>query len=96
VERPVVNEQALIDCSHENRIAGAALDVFDHGPLPAAHPFRSMDNVIPTSHIGNVTNELYRIYHGTSVANIRHESQVSVVRALTPAKRYISFMTRVV
>ena len=34
------------------KTAGAGLDVFDREPLPADHPFRSLDNVAVTPHIG--------------------------------------------
>ena len=48
----VVDEPALIAALKEKRIAGAALDVFVEEPLPAEHPFWSMDNVIITTHQG--------------------------------------------
>ncbi len=38
---PVVDEQALYDALIENKIAGAALDVFEKEPLPAESPLRS-------------------------------------------------------
>ncbi|WP_250517118.1 D-2-hydroxyacid dehydrogenase family protein [Caballeronia sp. INDeC2] len=91
---PIVNEKALIDALREERIAAAALDVFDQEPLPADHPFRSMDNVIATSHIGYVTDESYRIYYGESVENIRAWIAGAPVRVLTPAKREISYITQ--
>ncbi|CAL8479992.1 D-2-hydroxyacid dehydrogenase family protein (plasmid) [Caballeronia sp. S22] len=91
---PIVNEQALIDALREKRIAGAALDVFDQEPLPATHPFRSLDNVIATSHIGYVTDESYRIYYGESVENIRAWIGGTPVRVLTPAKREISYIAQ--
>ena len=89
---PIVNEQALIAALREKRIAGAALDVFDQEPLAAEHPFRSMENVIATSHIDYVTDESYRIYYGESVENIRAWIAGSPVRVLTPARREISYM----
>jgi phosphoglycerate dehydrogenase-like enzyme len=55
---PIVNEPALIATLRERHIAGAALDVFDVEPLPADHPFRSLDNVLSTPHIGYVAREL--------------------------------------
>ena len=51
-------------------MAGAAIDVFDEEPLPAEHPFRSMDNVLATPHIGYVSESLYRTFYVDSVANI--------------------------
>jgi phosphoglycerate dehydrogenase-like enzyme len=47
---PVINEAALIDALRENRIRGAALDVFDKEPLPADHPFWAMPNVLLSPH----------------------------------------------
>jgi phosphoglycerate dehydrogenase-like enzyme len=44
------------------RIAGAGLDVFDVEPLPADHPFRTMDNVTVTPHLGYVTYEKLRAF----------------------------------
>ena len=48
----VVDEQALVDALREKKIAGAALDVFEHEPLPASHPLWSFKNVIITTHQG--------------------------------------------
>jgi phosphoglycerate dehydrogenase-like enzyme len=38
--------------------------------LPADHPFRTLDNVLTTPHIGYVTEELYRIFYGDAAASI--------------------------
>jgi phosphoglycerate dehydrogenase-like enzyme len=89
---PIVNERALIDALTEKRIAGAALDVFGQEPLPADHPFRSLDNVIATSHIGYVTDASYRIYYGESVENIRAWIAGKPIRVLTSEKREISYI----
>jgi phosphoglycerate dehydrogenase-like enzyme len=67
---PIVDEAALIEVLRERRIAGAALDVFDIEPLPADHPFRSLDNVLSTPHIGYVTRDLYQTFYGDTVKNI--------------------------
>jgi phosphoglycerate dehydrogenase-like enzyme len=67
---PLVDEAALIDALRNERIAGAALDVFAIEPLPADHPFRSLPNVVATSHVGFVTRETYEIFYGDTVRNI--------------------------
>ena len=67
---PIVDEAALIEALRARRIAGAALDVFEIEPLPADHPFRRLDNVLATPHIGYVTEELYRTFYGDAAASI--------------------------
>jgi phosphoglycerate dehydrogenase-like enzyme len=67
---PIVDEPSLIKALRSHAIAGAAIDVFDEEPLPAEHPFRSMDNVLATPHIGYVTEGLYGTFYGDTVANI--------------------------
>jgi phosphoglycerate dehydrogenase-like enzyme len=68
---PIVDEQALIRALRNKQIAGAAIDVFDIEPLPACHPFRTLDNVLATPHIGYVAQGLYRTFYEDSVSNIR-------------------------
>jgi D-isomer specific 2-hydroxyacid dehydrogenase, NAD binding domain len=57
VPDPVRREVAALGSGH---LAGAGLDVFDCEPLPGDHPFRSLDNVVVTPHIGYVTEQLFR------------------------------------
>ena len=54
----------------KRKIAGAAIDVFDVEPLSAGHPFRKLDNVLATPHIGYVTEDLYRTFYGDAAACI--------------------------
>jgi phosphoglycerate dehydrogenase-like enzyme len=67
---PIVDEALLIKALRSHAIAGAAIDVFDEEPLPVQHPFRSMDNVLATPHIGYGTEGLYRTFYEDTVANI--------------------------
>jgi len=68
---PIVDEQALISVLKNRQIAGAAIDVFDTEPLPASHPFRTLDNVLATPHIGYVSAGLYKMFYEDTVSNIR-------------------------
>jgi phosphoglycerate dehydrogenase-like enzyme len=38
--------------------------------LPAKHPFRSLDNLLATPHIGFVAEDLYRTFYGDAAAAI--------------------------
>jgi phosphoglycerate dehydrogenase-like enzyme len=67
---PIVDEAPLIEALRSRAIAGAALDVFDEEPLPQEHPFRSLDNVLATPHIGYVSEEMYRTFYGDVVTRI--------------------------
>ena len=67
---PIVEEGALVRVLTSRAIAGAALDVFDMEPLPAGHPFRTLDNVLVTPHIGYVAEDLYRTFYGDAAASI--------------------------
>ncbi len=68
---PIIEEAALIAALRDNKIAGAGLDVFDTEPLPVDHPFRKLDNVVLTPHLGYVTYENYRCYFADMVEDIR-------------------------
>jgi phosphoglycerate dehydrogenase-like enzyme len=52
---PVINEEALVGALSSGRIRGAALDVFDHEPLPAGHPFYKLENVLLSPHCADHT-----------------------------------------
>jgi phosphoglycerate dehydrogenase-like enzyme len=67
---PIVDEQALIEALRARTIAGAAVDVFDTEPLPAKHPFRSLERLLATPHIGFVAEDLYRTFYSDAAAAI--------------------------
>jgi len=66
----LLDEEALVDALRENRIRGAALDVFQTEPLPVDHPLRSMENVVLSPHMGYVTAESYDLFFKGAVENI--------------------------
>ena len=82
---PIVDERALIDALRGRRIAGAGIDVYDVEPLPDDHPFRSLDNLVATPHLGYVTEESYRVYYGQAVEDIAAWMGGNPVRVLKPA-----------
>ena len=67
---PIVDEGALLEALSQNRIAGAGIDVFAVEPLPVDHPFRKLDNLVLTPHLGYVTEEGFRNHYGQMVEGI--------------------------
>ena len=59
----VVDEQALYDALASQRLAGAALDVFDrepYVPVDPSHDLRTLPNVVLAPHVGSHTTEANR------------------------------------
>jgi phosphoglycerate dehydrogenase-like enzyme len=63
--------QNMISVLKNKQIAGAAIDVFDIEPLPPSHPFRTLDNVLATPHIGYISHGLCKTFYEDTVSNIR-------------------------
>ena len=64
---PVVNEKALVAALQAGEIAGAALDVFEHEPLPADSPLKNMDNVMLAPHNCNSSPRAWNAVHWSTV-----------------------------
>ena len=56
----IVDESALFEALAEGRIAGAALDCFEHEPVVTPHRFGVLDNVLLAPHSIAWTGELFR------------------------------------
>ena len=69
---PIVVEADIIAALNAQKIAGAAIDVFDQEPLPLDHPFRTLSNLLATPHIGYVSRGLYTRFYQDTVENIRN------------------------
>ena len=67
---PIVDEQALLETLQQKKIAGAGIDVFSVEPLPVDHPFRKLDNMVLTPHLGYATLDGLRAHYGQMVGTI--------------------------
>ena len=54
---PVIDEPAMLAALQSGQIRGAGLDVFTVEPLPAGHPFYSMENVLLSPHCSDNTQD---------------------------------------
>jgi phosphoglycerate dehydrogenase-like enzyme len=85
---PIVEEAALVEALRSGHLAGAGLDVFDREPLPHNHPFRSLDNVVVTPHIGYVTEQQFRTAWQRMAEDVLAYFAGSPIRVVTdPADR---------
>jgi len=80
---PIVDQAALLKALQDKKIAGAGLDVFEVEPLPLDHPYRKLDNVVITPHLGYVSEQNYRKYFPDIVEDIRCWLDGKPVRVIT-------------
>ena len=81
---PIVDQAALLKTLQDKKIAGAGLDVFEVEPLPLDHPYRKLDNVVITPHLGYVSEQNYRKYFPDIVEDIRAFLDGNPVRVIAP------------
>jgi D-3-phosphoglycerate dehydrogenase len=81
---PVADEKAIEAALRGNKIAGAAIDVYNEEPLALDHPFRKLDNIVITPHLGYVTAENYKRFYGHMVEDIRAWLDGKPVRVIPP------------
>ncbi len=67
---PIIDETALLETLQQKKIAGAAVDVFSVEPLPVDHPFRKLDNMVLTPHLGYATEDSFRNHYVQMVEGI--------------------------
>ncbi|HSH23677.1 MAG TPA: NAD(P)-dependent oxidoreductase [Acidimicrobiales bacterium] len=66
----VVDEAALVETLVDQRIAGAALDVFWDEPLPRSHPLLTLDNVTLTPHLAGAADDVVTRHSAMIVADV--------------------------
>jgi len=82
---PIVVEADLIAALRAGRIAGAGIDVFDVEPPAADHPFRSMDNVTVTPHLGYVTRETLTAFYVDTLEAVVAFADGAPIRVANPS-----------
>lgn len=75
---PLVNENVLLEVLRDNKIAGAALDVFEFEPK-ITKGLETLDNVLITPHIGNATIEAR-----TAMAEVAAENIIDALEGNVP------------
>jgi D-3-phosphoglycerate dehydrogenase len=81
---PVADEKAIEAALRANKIAGAAIDTYNEEPLALDHPFRKLDNIVITPHLGYVTAENYKRFYGQMVEDIRAWLDGKPIRVIAP------------
>ncbi|MBI4589679.1 MAG: D-glycerate dehydrogenase [Candidatus Rokubacteria bacterium] len=79
---PVLDEKALVDALEEKRIAGAALDVYEHEPLVEPR-LLTLPNVVLTPHIGSAALDT-RVW----IADVVADNVIAVIRGRRPPNLY--------
>ena len=82
---PIVVEADLIAALRSGRIAGAGIDVFDTEPPEPDHPFRTMDNVVVTPHLGYVTHETLTAFYTDTLDAVVAFVNGAAIRVANPA-----------
>ncbi|HJU10380.1 MAG TPA: D-2-hydroxyacid dehydrogenase family protein [Candidatus Binataceae bacterium] len=81
---PIVVEADLIAALEKGRIAGAGIDVYDVEPPSADHPFRKLDNVFVTPHLGYVTHETLQAFYSDTVEAVAAFAKGAPIRIANP------------
>jgi glyoxylate reductase len=79
---PIVDEKALVRALEEGRIAGAALDVYEHEPL-VEPGLLGLQNVVLTPHLGSAACDTRE-----RIAAILVDNVVAVIEGRRPPNLY--------
>jgi phosphoglycerate dehydrogenase-like enzyme len=67
----LVDEAALVEALRQNKIGGAALDVFTTEPLPADSPLWDLHNVLITPHSAGLAVKMWERHYALLADNLR-------------------------
>jgi len=81
---PIVVEADLIAALQSGRIAGAGIDVYDAEPPAVDHPFRTLDNVTVTPHLGYVTHETLAAFYSDTLEAVAAFANGAPIRIANP------------
>jgi D-3-phosphoglycerate dehydrogenase / 2-oxoglutarate reductase len=85
----LVDEEALVEALTEQRIMGAALDVFDTEPLPTDHPLVKLDNVTIAPHLAGSTIDAFlnspKLAAEHLARMLQGETNLPIVNGVKPA-----------
>jgi D-3-phosphoglycerate dehydrogenase len=81
----VVDEAALTTALSEGRLAGAALDVFQHEPLDPSSPLLELENVIVAPHSAGQTDDLFAGCFASACRSILDVADGGTPRNAVPA-----------
>lgn len=80
---PIVQTDALVERLRAGTLR-AGLDTFDVEPLPLQHPLRTLPTVVPTPHIGYVSENVYAAFFADIVEDIAAFLDGRPIRVVTP------------
>lgn len=83
----IVNESALVQALRGGRLAGAALDVFEHEPLPNRNSLLDVPNLILSPHIAAMTRDHISAWFTDVVDDILGWLDGQPIRVLEPHAR---------
>lgn len=82
----LVDQAAMLDALQEGRIM-AALDVYEHEPLPPDDPIRTAPNTVLTPHVGYGTADTFRQFYAESIENVLAFLLGQPIRVINPEAR---------
>jgi phosphoglycerate dehydrogenase-like enzyme len=83
----LVDEAALVQALHDNKIGGAALDVFVEEPLPSSSPLWDFENVLITPHTAGLTEQQWERQYALVAENLRRYSNGQPLLAIVDQQK---------